>query len=302
MQVRAFLAGLALVAAGCGRAPVPAPVPEPIPGAPPVDTREISLDAGFITIRVDIPREPPGPKPAVLTMIGERPRMLRAGLVTISYQVHWEQLEPLRRALPPAPAPERTWGKWLLTSPSPKTVGKGYFDAITGDATGVIPRVLDAVAGMSGIDMTRLGIVGTSTTGFKALQAIAHDPRFTAAVVVAACGDYHRFLYGSSLGMGGTFLDLGADYEAQLHAIEPVRHPERFTRTALLLLSGADDPVIPARCVEVTAQTFARAYAEAGVPERFRSAVVPGLGHAFVPALRRDMMGWWRRWLLTRPR
>jgi dienelactone hydrolase len=284
----------------CGRGPAPQAGPKPLPGAPPVDTRELSLDNGFITVRVDIPREPLGPKPAVLALLGERPRMLRAGLVTVSYHVHWEQLAPLAAAMPKPPAPERTWGKWLLTSPSPGTIGQGYFQVITADARQTIPKVLDAMASIPEIDMSRIGIAGTSTTGFTALQAVAEDRRLSAAVVGATCGDYHRFLYGSNLAMNGEFLDLDPAYETWLHSIEPVRHADRLVHAAILLLAGTDDPVIPRPCIESTVDVLRRAYDQAGVPERFRYRVVPGLGHSFTPPLVDDMMAWWAEWLARR--
>jgi dienelactone hydrolase len=290
-----------LVAAtlGCRRGPVP-PTVEPMPGAPPTDTRELSLDGGFITIRVDIPREPPGPKPAVLALLGERPRMLRAGIVTIGYHVNWNVLAPLVKNQPKPPPPEHTWGKWLLVSPSPGTIGQGYFELINGDATRTIPRVLDAVAAIPDIDMTRIGIAGTSTTGFTALQAVAAEPRIKAAVIGAACGDYHRFLFASTLAMNGEFLDLAAGYETWLHSVEPIRHPDRLVHAAILLLAGGDDPVIPRRCVEVTVDTLRRAYDEAGVPDRFSARIVPGLGHSFTPPMVDDMMAWWAKWLTGR--
>src|SRR5262245_43879111 len=128
MRCAATLALVVLVAAiGCRRTPAPAAALDPLPGAPPSEPRALSLDGGFIPIRIDIPREPPGPKPAVIALLGQQPRMLSAGLVTIHYRVHWEMLAPLRTAQPKPPPGERTWGKWLLASPSPGTVGKGYF-------------------------------------------------------------------------------------------------------------------------------------------------------------------------------
>jgi dienelactone hydrolase len=298
------LALLLAAVISCAGGPSPKAGPpsavDPLPGAPPCETRELSLDGGFITVRVDIPREPPGPKPAVLALLGERPRMLRAGLVTISYHVHWEDLRPLAEAMPKPPPTERMWGKWLLASPSPGTIGRGYFEVITSDATRTIPRVLDAVAEIPEIDMTRIGIAGTSTTGFTALEAVAVEPRITAAVVGAACGDYHRFLYGSNLAMNGEFLRLDPDYESWLHSIEPIRHPERLVHAAVLLLAGDEDPVIPRRCIETTVEVLRSAYADAGVPERFRFRVVPGLGHSFTPPLVDDMMAWWVEWLTGR--
>jgi dienelactone hydrolase len=294
---------LALLAAGCG----PTAPPDPAPPPPAVETRELSLDDGFITIRVDIPREPPGPKPAVVTLLGERERMLEAGLVVIEYRTHWEKLRALVPPKPapappaagaPAPKPARTWGAWMLASPTPKTVGRSYFRVITADATKTIPKVLDAVLGFPEIDATRVGITGTSTNGFIALQAIAHDPRLTAAAVIAACGDYHRFLHGSSLGMKGEPLDLDPEYSAWLRSIEPVRHPEQFVRAAVLLLNGSDDVVIPTPCVRATERAFAPAYRKAGAPERFRSIVVPGAGHDLSAEARHQVLAWWLRWLL----
>jgi dienelactone hydrolase len=296
----ALVVRLIAAALGCHRAaPKPLP-PAPLPGAPPADTRLLSLDDGFITVRVDIPREPPGPKPAVLALLGERPRMLRAGIVTIDYHVHWELLAPLAKSLPKPPPPERTWGKWLLASPSPRTIGKGYFELINGDATGTIPKVLDAVSAIPEIDMSRIGIAGTSTSGFTALQAVAADRRITAAVIGAACGDYHRFLFASNLAMNGEYLNLAPDYETWLHSIEPIRHPERLVHAAILLLAGDDDPVIPRRCIETTVEVLRRAYDEAGEPERFSARIVPGLGHSFTPPLVDDMMVWWAKWLAGR--
>jgi dipeptidyl aminopeptidase/acylaminoacyl peptidase len=157
--------------------------------------------------------------------------------------------------------------------------------------------VLDAVLAFPEIDPTRIGIVGTSTTGFTALQAVAHDRRLRVAVVGSACGDYHRFLYGSDLAMNGAFLDLAPSYETWLYAIEPIRHPERLVHAAVLLLGGAADPVIPVRCVETTTEAFTRAYAAAGVPERFGTVILPGVAHAFVPELGREMLAWLRHWL-----
>jgi dienelactone hydrolase len=160
--------------------------------------------------------------------------------------------------------------------------------------------VLDAVAAIPEVDMTRIGIAGTSTTGFTALQAVAAEPRITAAVIGAACGDYHRFLYGSNLAMNGEFLALDPAYETWLHSVEPIRHPDRLVHAAILMLAGADDPVIPRRCVDATVDALRHAYEEAGVPDRFSARIMPALGHSFTQPMVDDMMAWWARWLARR--
>ena len=60
--------------------------------------------------------------------------------------------------------------------------------------------------------MSRVAITGVSTNGFIALQAVAADQRLHAASVIAACGDYQRFLRYSSMGMAGRPLTLDPDY------------------------------------------------------------------------------------------
>jgi dienelactone hydrolase len=297
-MTRRLLAGVltALVTA-CRPAPAPAPPPVAPPGVA-AETRELSLDDGFLTIRIDIPREPPGPKPVVLSLLGERERMLEAGLAVVTHQVHWELLRPLVPApKTPRAAPARTWGMWMLAAPTPKTVGQGYFRVISGEATRTVPRVLDTVLALPALDGRRVGIAGTSTNGFIALQAAAHDRRIRAAAVVAACGEYHHFLRDSSLAMKGEFLDLDPEYSAWLRSIEPARHPERLVHAAVLLLNGAEDVVIPQSCVRATEHALARAYGRAGVPERFRSLVLPGAGHDVSAAARSQIPAWWGRWL-----
>src|SRR4051794_19623910 len=119
-MIRSIAFVAACVALGACRVPPPSP---DMAVAPTVksDVREVALENGFITARIEIPAEPAGPKPAIITPISERDTLLAAGLVLIDYTVHWEQLRGL--APPPPPSDDKTVGKWLLASPA-STVGK----------------------------------------------------------------------------------------------------------------------------------------------------------------------------------
>lgn len=293
---------LALV--GC-RPPSPAPPPPPTPIDPPttrsdVTVHHLSLLNGFYTIDVLVPTAFPPPRPAVISLLGEADAMLDAGLAVVTYTIHWELLQPLvaaQREKAPPPPPKNTVGKWLLASPSPRTIGQGYFQLLTGNAEKTVPKVIDALVDLPDVDTRRLAIAGTSTNGFVVLQALAADARLTAGIAIAACGDYHRFLQASSLAMDGGPLDLDPDYESWLHAHEPVRHPERLVHAALLMVNGSADRPIPPSCALETARVFKRAYRKAGAARRFRFVMLEGEGHNIGEKARADMLAWLRRWL-----
>lgn len=324
-MLRSRLVLAAALLAGCAAGRGTAPVDPPGDPPPAVERREWRIENGFVGITLEIPREPPGPKPAVIAFLDGRERLHEAGWVTVQYQIHWETLSGLApkqdapaappapaesppagsqpvpgvpaagaAAAPPTPAP-RMWGKWLLASPARETVGKGYFELIDLQASYVIPRVLDALAGVPEVDGSRLAVVGTSTTGFVALQA-ARDRRLRAAVSLVASGDYPCFLERSTLAMDGEPLVLDPAYRRFLLARDPARHPRRLVHAAVLMVNGREDAAIPYACAQVTAERFAAAFARAGVPERLRVVVQDG-GHNLGPEASFEALAWLHRWI-----
>src|SRR6266849_3335803 len=172
--------------AACVRtAPPPAPTT-------PKDVRIVELENGFVPVRLEVPPAPAGPKPAVISLLGENDTILAAGMVVVTYRLNWELLKGLRPPPEPAasPAPKNTVGVWLLASPTPKTVGQAYFGVIAANA-GAVSAVIDYLGTVPDVDPARIGIGGTSTGGFIALEATAADARVRAALIIAACGDYH---------------------------------------------------------------------------------------------------------------
>lgn len=288
---------LALVAAACPRTP---PVTPPAEG-PPSHERALSLQNGFIEVHVTAPDTPAGPKPAMISMMDEfRTPLLEAGVVVVTYRMRWDLLRGLAPKPPAdAPPPPHQVGKWLLASPSPEVIGKGYLTLIDGNARGTVAQVLDALATDPDIDPTRLGIMGFSTNAFTALQATALNPRLRVVVAVAGCGDYHRFLHESSLAMNGEPLTLAADYDEWLTGLELIHHPLRMAHAAVLMVNGRNDLPVPISCAESTARELRRAYRFVGAPERFRFVVVDE-GHALDDLGRRETMSWIARWLVRK--
>jgi dienelactone hydrolase len=283
----------------CGVLPVACrqPAPTPVPSAPPAPiVREARLQNGFISVRLEVPPGPDGPKPAIITLLGEREALLDLGMVVVTYEINWELLKGLAPPTPPA-ASGTAVGVWLLAAPTPKTVGQGYFGIIAANADRAIPTVLDYLATVPDVDPGRIGVTGASTNGFIALEAVA-DARVAAAAAIAACGDYHRFLHLSNLAMNGKPLDLDPTYERTLREQEPVRHPARFAHAAVLMVNGTEDHSVPAACALPTARRFRAAFARAGRPERFRFVLVEGAGHDVAAQARYEVLAWFRRWLL----
>jgi len=279
----------------------------PGPAHPGTHLRTIALQQGFLEVRVEAPDDPPGPKPTVLSYVEEfRVPLLEAGFVVVSYALHWELLGGLAKpqpasAPPPGDAPPaaKPVGKWLLASPSPAVIGKGYLGLIDGNARSTIPQVLDALATDPDVDPKRIGILGFSTNGFTALHAGSLNPRLRAVVAIAACGDYHTFLHHSTLAMNGEPLALAPDYDQWLREVEPMRHPLRLVHAAVLMVNGRADLPIPIACAESTARALRKAYAAVRRPDAFRFVVIDE-GHVMGSRAKREAMDWLGRWLGAR--
>src|SRR5262245_60550047 len=279
-------------AAACRR--VTPPAADTTDQPPEVETREVQLDDDFITVRLHIPPTPEARKPTVIWMLGDRTAPLAQGLLVVTYRLNWELVRP------PAPAPTvNTVGKFVLASPSAAVLGREYLRTIATTATRAIPKIVDFLETVPEVDPVRIGIVGTSPTGFVGLQAVARERRLSVAVALAACGDYHRFLRYSSMGMEGQPLALAPAYERWLQAQEIIRRPERMVHAALLMVNRDHDPVIPFACVEETVRVLRRAYRRAGDPERFRFTVFEGERHGLDQRDADETMAWLTRWLET---
>jgi hypothetical protein len=306
--LRRLRALLLVGALGCAGLPGDGAAP------PAVEDREHWLRNDTLHVRMRIPDSPPGRKPVILSPLGDPEALLRRGFVLVEFEIDWERV---REALeqggrPESPAPEEPTGEsvgaWLLASPRPGIVGRGYFALIAGNVA-IVSDVLDLLESLPEVDPSRIAIAGSSTQGFVALEALAREPRLAAGVVRVACGDYHRFLRSSSLGLKDDprwlpagELRLDPDYEAELREREPIRHPERLPPRPLLLVVGSEDRAIPIACARSTAASLRPAYEAAGVPDRFQMIVFDGAGHHLGEVADALTLHWWERWLLPADR
>ncbi len=293
-----------LATAGChpqvrSAEPLPLVAAPLVPPAPAAVTneflvRETQLLDGALTIHLDIPLSPSGPKPVVINLFGDSRPLLAAGFVAATYSINWALLKD---ALPPPAPAEGGVGKWVLASPSASVLGERYLREIGLTATRYVPMVIDYLATVPEIDATRIGMLGGSTNGFITLAAAAHDRRIDAAVVVAACGDYRLFLRDSSMGMAGAPLALSPAYERWVKSQEVIRTPSDLVHVALLMVNRSGDQLIPVACADETARILSAAFARAGVADRFRYVRLPDAGHGYGPQEAAEAMAWLVRWL-----
>jgi dipeptidyl aminopeptidase/acylaminoacyl peptidase len=185
------------------------------------------------------------------------------------------------------------------TSHSPATLdlGKAYFtsrgigvlDVNYGGSTGYgrayrqrlagtwgVVDVEDCVAAAAGLaargyaDPDRIAIRGGSAGGWTVLCAVTGTDRFAAGVSLYGVGDADR--------LAEITHDFEASYVDELTGGDASRSPLHRadrTRCPVLLLQGADDPIVPLE----QAEQFRDALAAAGVPHRL--IVFPGERHGF---------------------
>jgi dipeptidyl aminopeptidase/acylaminoacyl peptidase len=126
-------------------------------------------------------------------------------------------------------------------------------------------------------DPARIAIAGGSAGGWTVLAALVNTDVFAAGLSRYGVGDA-RALATDTHDFEARYLDglIGPLPAAEQLYLErsPLSHPERF-RVPLLLLQGADDPVVP----PAQSEAIRDALAARGIPHAY--VVYPGEGHGF---------------------
>lgn len=159
--------------------------------------------------------------------------------------------------------------------------GRAYRDQLRGrwgeDDVDDCVACAEALAREGRVDGSRMAIRGTSAGGLTALGALVRSRRFAGAVawygvtdLEALAADTHDFESRYLDGLVGPLPEAAALYRAR----SPIHHPDRVSGR-VLLLQGADDPVVPAS----QSEGFAARLADAGVDCRL--VVFAGESHGF---------------------
>ena len=140
-------------------------------------------------------------------------------------------------------------------------------------------RVVDYLNSRKDVNPSKIGWLGSSTTGIIGLSAVTQGPRLAAIVGFVSTGAYREWLASwktNGLWKGKTDA-LWPETEELLKTYDPILHVDKMFPTAVLIVDGGADLVVDAK----TAKSFveaARPYYKAD-PERLRLVIYDGAGH-----------------------
>jgi len=224
--------------------------------------------------RVDLAWRPVGlsRRPVILMLGTLKPGELppwSTGLVDEGYM-----LAAFRFEYPPDPDPQRR-AQWLVFDER-----FAHSFALSGArAPQDTARVIDYLVSRGDIDPSKIGWLGSSSTGIPALAAATGEKRLAAVVVFVSTGAYRQWFESwksNGLWKGKTD-QLWPETQALLERHDPILHVDKLFPTAILMVSGGHDKIVDPK----TARAFveaARPHYEAD-PERLRLVVYDGFGH-----------------------
>ncbi len=149
---------------------------------------------------------------------------------------------------------------------------------------------VDLLASLPDVNSERLGVIGHSLGGLEALWLAWYDTRIQ--VAVSSCGfGLLRTLVRDAVNHGFAMYVPGllavCDVDELVAAVAP---------RAFMLTAGESDPLFPIDGVRELVATAQRRYAEAGVPERFKSIIFPS-DHSFPDDVKAEAYAFTARWL-----
>jgi dienelactone hydrolase/lysophospholipase L1-like esterase len=155
---------------------------------------------------------------------------------------------------------------------------------------------LDYLCTRPEVDTSAIGATGMSMGSTRAWWLAAIDDRVAAVVAVACLTRYQNLVAHGELRAHGVYYFVNGllkhfDTEGVLALVAP---------RPFLALTGDLDAGSPADGIRVLEQTVGGTYQALGAANRFRSILYPGIGHAYTPEMRAEMLEWFSRWLQHR--
>jgi dienelactone hydrolase len=264
---------------------------------------------GDMTAFLFVPRDRPGPRPAVLWLHSsshDRHQLLlpghnggmeplgetfaKAGYVVLAPDACWYGG---RAGQGPAGSAETTreqheslfkWNLWL---------GRTLWGMFVRDDQ----VALDFLCTLPEVDPKHIGATGISMGSTRSWWLAAVDERIACAVGVACLTRYENLLAHGQLRQHGVYYYVNGllehfDSEGVLALIAP---------RPFLALTGELDAGSPADGVRAIEAKVAPVYAALGAKERFRSVLYKDTGHVYTAEMRKEMLAWFARWLGGKP-
>lgn len=152
---------------------------------------------------------------------------------------------------------------------------------------------LDYLCSRPEVDVERIGATGISMGSTRSWWLAAVDDRIACVVGVACLTRYENLLRHGQLRQHGVYYFVNGllkhfDTEAVVALIAP---------RPVLFLTGELDAGSPADGIEVIEDRAGGVYRAVGAADKFKSVRYPDVGHTYTPAMRREMLAWFDKWL-----
>lgn len=152
---------------------------------------------------------------------------------------------------------------------------------------------LDYLCSRPEVDKKRIGATGISMGSTRAWWLAAVDERVACAVGVACLTRYQELIAHGQLRAHGVYYFVNGllkhfDTEGVLALIAPRPY---------LALTGDLDAGSPADGIKVLEERVGKVYDVLGAKDHFRNVLYPEVGHTYTPAMRKEMLAWFERWL-----
>ncbi len=152
---------------------------------------------------------------------------------------------------------------------------------------------LDYLCTRPEVDVKHIGTTGISMGSTRSWWLAAIDDRIACTVGVACLTRYENLIKHGQLRQHGVYYFADGllkqfDTEGVISLIAP---------KPVLFLTGELDAGSPADGIRTIEAKAGGTYRVLGASDRFRSIRYPDIGHTYTPTMRKEMLGWFDRWM-----
>lgn len=145
--------------------------------------------------------------------------------------------------------------------------------------------IIDHYTSDERVDISRVGITGTSQGGYVSFMAMTKEPRITAAAPMIGSPDLTD-QYGES----APWDEIDANTQARVQEHNPLAHFKAMAHVRLLVQNGDADTIVPVTGVRRLDEKLRPLYASH--PDDYRYIEYPGLGHATPDEMQERTIAW----------
>jgi len=274
-------------------------------------------DKPEITVIVNYKKDAAKPMPVMFNWFGRRERKvaeLTKRLPATQGVIITEELPPLHAVMAelvdrgcalvsfqnskPEPPPwPKGRAKWVWPTPDP--AGAESFARTAKYAPGDWGTVIDWIEMRKDLRSDRIGYMGGSTTAIIGFGLITMEPRITCAALIAGSGSMRKFVEGwkRNYDWKDKDFEVWPETEELFEKWDPVLFVDRVFPTALLMINGSNDKIIPIESARHYYDAIRPHYAED--PDRLQFVVFEGAGHGWDQKWNNFMVvDWFDRYLI----